>query len=213
MQNQNKCILKTNVSQLQISSLFTNLRLWKYWNESVWLFSTEVQEFFINDYKEYLKCHIKLHLYLFSDRFGGDDNVDRSKYNNFNTRFTVFIIVDYKITWAFSNEVNEFVRWHFIEQKLQWSQSQPPVHQSWLQSPYKTQMISLCFTIHHALVWSAVVGVVRMTYWAANLQSQKLSPSRYLIIIIIIIIIINYSHSVDPNSVTKTMDMEIVKKK
>lgn len=181
MQNQNKWILKINVSQLQISSFSTNLRLWKYWNDGVWVFSSEVQEFFINDYKEQLKSHTELILYLFSDRFGGDDdNVDRSKCNNSNTLFTVFIIVDYKKTWAISNEVNEFVTWHFIEQKLQWCQSQPPVHQSWLQSPYKTRMINLCFTIHHALVWSAVVGAVHMTYWAANLQSQKLSPFRYL---------------------------------
>jgi hypothetical protein len=107
MQNQNKWILKANVSQFQISSLFTDLRLWKYKNDSVGLFSTEVQEFFINDYKEYLKCHIQLILYLFSDRFGADDNVDRSKYNNFNT-FSVFIIVDYEKTWALSNEVDEF---------------------------------------------------------------------------------------------------------
>jgi hypothetical protein len=33
------------------------------------------------------------------------------------------------------------------------------------------------------------------------------------IIIIIIIIIVIYSHSVDPNLITKTMDMEIVKNK
>jgi hypothetical protein len=101
IQNQNNWNLKANVSLLQIPSLFTNLRLWKHWNHNVWLLSTEAQEFFINDYEKYLKCHIKLILYLFSVRFGADDdNVDRSKYKNFNTFFKFCIVADYKETWG-----------------------------------------------------------------------------------------------------------------
>jgi hypothetical protein len=78
-----------------------------------------------------MRFYIYFALYLFSDRFGDDEAVDRSKYNNSDTFFTVCITAGYEKISALPDEVNVFKRWDFFQQKLLLSQSQPPVYQNW----------------------------------------------------------------------------------
>jgi hypothetical protein len=116
---------ETDSCILNIASLYWNCRLLMYGSDSVQLHTAAVcdsvqlhtaavQQLWICDYLNRLKCN----LYLFSDRFGSDygEAVDRSK-------FFLLILLSLSVTADCVNcstvQCECTCKWYFIQQKLQ----------------------------------------------------------------------------------------------